>query len=127
MDYVWTPWRYQYLKQAESGEQPECFFCDAVQRTDDEKTLVVYRGKRVFIILNRFPYTSGHVMIVPYAHVGDLSSADPEALAEMMQLAPRVETKTPAGSRRYNCGSLARAYDRCLGGGDAVGGVDEVF
>jgi len=92
MDYVWTPWRYQYLKQAESGEQPECFFCDAVQRTDDEKTLVVYRGKRVFIILNRFPYTSGHVMIVPYAHVGDLSSADPEALAEMMQLAPRVET-----------------------------------
>ncbi len=92
MDHVWTPWRYQYLKQAESGALPECFFCDAIQRKDDHATLVVYRGKKVFIILNRFPYTSGHVMIVPYAHVGDLGTADPEALAEMMQLAPRVES-----------------------------------
>ena len=65
------------------------------QRKDDHVTLVVYRGKKVFIILNRFPYTSGHVMIVPYAHVGDLTSADPEALAEMMQLAPRVENRLP--------------------------------
>jgi ATP adenylyltransferase len=92
MDHIWTPWRYQYLKEAESGERPECFFCDAVNRKDDHATLVVHRGKTVFIILNRFPYTSGHVMIVPYDHVGDLGSADPEALSEMMQLAPRVES-----------------------------------
>ena len=62
------------------------------------QTLVVYRGKKVFIILNRYPYTSGHVMIVPYAHVGDLASADPEALAEMMQLAQRVESAFRAQS-----------------------------
>jgi ATP adenylyltransferase len=91
MDHVFSPWRYKYLKEVESGASPECFFCDAVQRKDDHKTLVVYRGKKAFIILNRYPYTSGHVMIVPYAHVGDLTSADPEALSEMMQLAPRVE------------------------------------
>ena len=91
MDYIWTPWRYQYMKQAEANKLPECIFCDAANRKDDHETLVVYRGKKVFIILNRYPYTSGHVMIVPYAHVGDLASADPEALAEMMQLAQRVE------------------------------------
>ena len=55
MDYVWTPWRYQYLKQVETGPRPECFFCDAVTRKDDHATLVVYRGKKVFIILNRYP------------------------------------------------------------------------
>jgi ATP adenylyltransferase len=91
MDYLWTPWRYQYMKEVESGKQPECIFCDAAARKDDAETLVAYRGAKVFVILNRFPYTSGHVMIVPYAHVGDLASCDPEALAEMMKLAQRVE------------------------------------
>jgi len=92
MDYLWTPWRYQYMKEAASGAQPDCIFCDAAARTDDSETLVVYRGKKAFIILNRYPYTSGHVMIVPYAHVADLSAADPDALSEMMRLAQRVET-----------------------------------
>ena len=91
MDYLWTPWRYAYMAQVMAGKQPDCIFCDAAARKDDENTLIVYRGAKIFVILNRFPYTSGHVMIVPYAHVGDLGSADPEALSEMMQLAQRVE------------------------------------
>ena len=91
MDYIWTPWRYQYMKQVESGKQPECIFCDAASRTDDAETLVVYRGAKSFIILNRYPYTSGHVMVVPYAHVADLGGCDADALGEMMRLAQRVE------------------------------------
>jgi ATP adenylyltransferase len=91
MDYIWTPWRYQYMKGVERGTQPECIFCDAAARKDDAETLVVYRGKKTFIILNRYPYTSGHVMIVPYAHVAELGSCDPESLSEMMTLAQRVE------------------------------------
>lgn len=91
MDYIWTPWRFQYMTQVTSGKQPECIFCDAAKRKDDENTLVVYRGAKVFIILNRFPYTSGHAMIVPYAHVAELSLCAPEALAEMMPLAQRLE------------------------------------
>jgi ATP adenylyltransferase len=91
VDYLWTPWRHQYMVQAQSGKQPDCIFCDAASRTDDENTLVVYRGQKVFIILNRFPYTSGHVMIVPYAHVAELNLCAPEALAEMMHLAQRLE------------------------------------
>jgi ATP adenylyltransferase len=91
MDYLWTPWRYQYMEQVTGGPQPDCIFCGALARNRDEETLIVYRGKKAFVILNRFPYTSGHVMIVPYNHVPDLGSSDPEALTEMMQLAKRVE------------------------------------
>jgi ATP adenylyltransferase len=92
MDYIWTPWRYQYMEQAAAGKQPECIFCDAVKSARDEETLLVYRGEKAFIILNRFPYTSGHVMIVPYAHVAELHLCAPGALAEIMELAQRVES-----------------------------------
>jgi ATP adenylyltransferase len=92
MDYLWTPWRYQYMEQVSAGKQPECIFCDAVARNDDAETLIVYRGTKSFIILNRFPYTSGHVMIVPYAHVAELNLCGADALDELMKLAQRVET-----------------------------------
>jgi len=91
MDYLWTPWRYQYMAQVSQGLQPECFLCRAVKLGKDEETLVVYRGKKSFVILNRFPYTSGHAMIVPYAHVAELNQCEPDALGEMMELAQRLE------------------------------------
>ena len=91
MDYLWTPWRYQYMAQAAAGKQTECIFCDAVAEKNDAKTLIVHRGAKAFVILNRFPYTSGHVMIVPYAHVAELHLCDAQSLSEMMQLAQRVE------------------------------------
>ncbi|HEY1482401.1 MAG TPA: HIT domain-containing protein [Candidatus Acidoferrum sp.] len=91
MDYLWTPWRFQYMEQVTAGNQTECIFCDAVAQNRDEETLIVYRGKDAFVILNRFPYTSGHVMMVPYDHVARLGLCKPEALNEMMELARRVE------------------------------------
>ena len=92
MDYLWTPWRYQYIAQAIPGKQPECIFCDAAARSDDEVTQIVHRGTSCFVILNLYPYTSGHVMIVPYAHVAELNCCERGTLDEMMQLAQRVET-----------------------------------
>jgi ATP adenylyltransferase len=91
MDYLWSPWRFQYMAEVTQGKHFQCFFCDAVKSARDEETLVVYRGKKVFVILNQYPYTSGHVMIVPYAHVAELNLCDAEALKEMMELAQRVE------------------------------------
>jgi ATP adenylyltransferase len=99
MNYIWTPWRYQYMKQAASGKQVECIFCDAATRNDDAETLVVFRGAKSFVILNRYPYTSGHVMVVPYAHVPSLGECEPQALDEMMRLAQRVEA---AFRQNYN-------------------------
>jgi ATP adenylyltransferase len=91
MDYLWSPWRFQYMAQVTEGLQPDCIFCDAIQRNQDEETLIVYRGKKAFVILNRYPYTSGHVMIVPYAHVAALGLCEAETLREIMELAQRVE------------------------------------
>jgi ATP adenylyltransferase len=91
MDYLWTPWRYQYMSQVTGGKQPDCVFCDALARNNDAETLIVQRGAKSFIILNRFPYTSGHVMIVPYAHVAELNLCDAATLDEMMHSAQRVE------------------------------------
>jgi len=91
MDFMWTPWRYQYIAEAIAGKQPECIFCDAAARTNDDVTLIVHRGASCFVILNLYPYTSGHVMIVPYAHVAELALCDAATLNEMMQLAQRIE------------------------------------
>ncbi len=91
MDYIWTPWRYQHMAQAAVGKQPECIFCDALALNNDAETLIVHRSAKTFVILNRFPYTSGHIMVVPYAHVAELNLCDAETLTEMMQLAQRVE------------------------------------
>ncbi len=96
MDYLWTPWRYSYIANATKDDR--CIFCDALAAKDDARTFVVFRGEKNFIILNRYPYTSGHVMVVPYAHVADLGAAEPDTLAEMMRLAQRVQ------------GALARVY-----------------
>ncbi len=89
MDYLWTPWRYRYITGA--GKDDRCIFCDALAVGDDAKSLIVLRGRKNFVIVNRFPYTSGHVMVVPYAHVGDLAACDLETLGEMMALAQRVQ------------------------------------
>ena len=91
MDYLWTPWRYRYMEMVTRGQQPDCIFCDALQRNADAETLIVFRGAKSFIILNRFPYTSGHVMIVPYEHVAELHQCDADTLAEIMSLTQRME------------------------------------
>lgn len=110
MDYLWTPWRYRYI--AEASKSAGCIFCDAIAANDDEKMLVVLRGKKNYIILNRYPYTSGHVMVVPYAHVSDFAAAEADTLGEMMQLAQRAKVAMeksyhPEG---YNLGmNLGRA------------------
>jgi ATP adenylyltransferase len=89
MDYIWTPWRYTYV--ASVDKKTECVFCDLPAVGDDEKTLIVHRAEFNFVILNAFPYTSGHVMVVPYEHVDRLNSISEAAAGEMMALSRRLE------------------------------------
>ena len=89
MDYIWTPWRYRYI--AEAGKSVGCVFCELPAANSDAETLIVLRGVKNFVILNRYPYTSGHVMIVPYAHTADFGRLDPETSGEIMQLAQRMQ------------------------------------
>ncbi|MBD0318634.1 MAG: HIT domain-containing protein [Thermoleophilia bacterium] len=78
MRQLWAPWRLEYIRSAD--EQQGCVFCRAAGESDEEG-LVVSRGELTFCLLNRFPYASGHVMVAPFRHVGDLADlADEEAL-----------------------------------------------
>jgi ATP adenylyltransferase len=90
MDYLWTPWRYAYVSAAEKAAG--CVFCEAPQKNDDEKTYIVHRGKHCFIILNAYPYTPGHVMVVPYKHLDELRKLPHDAADEMIALSQRMET-----------------------------------
>ena len=89
MDYLWTPWRYAYV----SGSNPihQCIFCDAPKQSDQESR-IAHRGLHCYVILNTYPYTNGHVMIVPYVHLDELQALALEAAQEMMALAQRMET-----------------------------------
>ena len=80
MDYLWTPWRYAYVT---GSQKPKgCIFCNAAKSDDDASSGIVYRGSECFIILNTFPYTSGHVMVVPFQHVDSLVKLRPAAAHE---------------------------------------------
>jgi ATP adenylyltransferase len=78
VERLWAPWRLEYVGQAD--EQDGCIFCRAVE-AEDEAGLVVHRGRETFVLLNKFPYASGHLMVAPYRHAGEFSElGDAEAL-----------------------------------------------
>ena len=89
MDYIWTPWRYAYITNANKVEG--CVFCELPKKSDEE-ALIVHRAEHCFVILNAFPYTSGHVMVVPHAHLDELQKLPREAAHEMMDLSQKMET-----------------------------------
>jgi ATP adenylyltransferase len=86
MKRLWSPWRLEYLT---APEREECIFCEAAAGDDDRSNLVLLRGERVFLILNRYPYNNGHFMAVPYTHVPSLEDLDAPTLTEMMLLLNR--------------------------------------
>src|ERR1700753_310303 len=117
MDHLWTPWRYAYVSDTEveprKGVARElaawpgdkhCVFCNLVASADyaidhcmfaaeaERAAGIVYRGRKVFLCLNRYPYNGGHVMVVPYLHEKSLAALDAETSLEFISLAQRVET-----------------------------------
>ncbi|HEV2462768.1 MAG TPA: HIT domain-containing protein [Acidobacteriaceae bacterium] len=115
MDYLWTPWRYSYITDesdarkgvpSELSAWPEdhgCVFCNMIAATDyaiahgtsrddaERASGIVFRGERVFVCLNRFPYNSGHIMVLPYEHQSSLAALPLETAHEIMELAQRIE------------------------------------
>jgi ATP adenylyltransferase len=103
MDYIWAPWRLEFiLKGGESG----CFLCEKPKENDDAANYILYRGKYNFVILNKFPYNPGHMLIAPYRHTGqivELNSAESSEHFELIQFGVRLLTEVvkPDG---YNVG-----------------------
>ncbi|HEV8117097.1 MAG TPA: HIT domain-containing protein [Thermoanaerobaculia bacterium] len=87
-DVLFAPWRYEYLVADKSGG---CIFCEAVAAPGQEESLVVFRGRKVFVILNRYPYTNGHVMVAPYEHEAWLSGSDAATQSELISTIARAE------------------------------------
>jgi ATP adenylyltransferase len=87
MEHIWSPWRYKYIASADSSSERGCVFCRAVEKDSDREYLIVYRGQLNFVILNLYPYTSGHLMIVPYEHTASLAQVSSDTTTEMMELA----------------------------------------
>ncbi len=89
MDYLWTPWRYAYVTTAEKASG--CIFCDLPKLGDDARARIVHRAQHCFVILNTYPYTPGHVMIVPFQHLDELQKLPSEAAHEMIDLSQKME------------------------------------
>ena len=109
---LWAPWRLEYIKQAD--EQAGCIFCDAAAG-DDEERLVVHRGEHAFVLLNKFPYSSGHLMVAPFRHVGEFGDLTDEETLEVHGLAQSgmsalAATYQPEGyNLGWNIGRIAGA------------------
>ena len=83
MKHIWSPWRMDYIKNR--SDSNECPFCLALSISKEGESLIVHRGKDSFVMLNRYPYTSGHLMVLPFAHQENLAELDQETRGEMME------------------------------------------
>jgi len=88
LNVIWAPWRSKYIKEVTEGKQDKkqsCIFCEVVKKSDEE-ALILYRGKSCYVIMNLYPYNTGHIMVIPYRHVPSIEHLDATELLEMMQL-----------------------------------------
>lgn len=87
MKRIWAPWRIQYIR---APEQKGCIFCDKPACDKDEEDLILFRGEHNFVIMNAFPYNPGHLMVVPYRHLGKLEDMSVEERNEHYALVSRA-------------------------------------
>jgi len=97
MKVLWAPWRIDYIL----GDKPDnCVFCLPEHTLEDEERFILYRGKSAFIIMNKFPYSNGHIMVTPFKHVMSLESLNSDELFEIMLL---LQKCTGILKSHFNC------------------------
>ena len=112
MERIWAPWRLEYIQAAD--EQDGCVFCRTAEASDEDG-LVVHRGQHAFVLLNKFPYASGHLMVAPFRHVGDFGELEAAEALEIHRLASSgigalAATYEPQGyNLGWNLGRIAGA------------------
>lgn len=116
MDFLYAPWRAQYILGGEEiKKQEDCFLCSCKTFGDDEKHLIIARGDSCFVMMNKFPYNPGHLLVAPYRHTADFSGLSKEEAGELMSLAQRAQmalaaAMTPQGfNLGMNLGKIAGA------------------
>ena len=84
MQPLWAPWRMEYILEAKDQPLEGCIFCSLPRAQADRDNLILWRGRRAFVILNKFPYNPGHLMVVPYTHTDQLDGLVPDELTDLM-------------------------------------------
>ena len=103
MERLWSPWRSKYIASGVDSQAGECVFCHIAANPDqDETNFVLHRGEHAFVVLNLYPYITGHLMVVPYLHTSELDVLAKEISDELMDLTKRAQTAlrevySPAG------------------------------
>jgi ATP adenylyltransferase len=110
---LWTPHRLVYLQSGQQPADEDCPFCLAPQKTDEEG-LIVYRGKSCYVLLNLFPYNSGHLLVCPYRHVDNYDKATREEIAEMAVL-------TQSAMKTLRAMSKAQGFNIGMNQGEIAG------
>lgn len=92
MKNLWAPWRAEFILSDKKDKR--CIFCKAIKdsQKNDEKNLLLLRGKLCFCIMNKYPYSAGHVMILPNAHKGDLHELSRDEMLELMTMTSKIKT-----------------------------------
>jgi len=112
LSFLWTPWRMEYIR---SEKRQGCIFCTEQKLPDGSENLIVFRGPLTFVILNRFPYTCGHLMVVPYIHKASLEDLDVATRSEIMENAVHTlevlkkEYQPQGFNMGFNIGEVAGA------------------
>ena len=112
MDRLWAPWRMEYIEQVDSGG--ECILCAKPRERNDDRNHIIHRGEHAYIILNAYPYSSGHLMVAPYRHTADLLDLTEEELCAMM-------TETRLGTRLLTAVMSPQGFNIGLNLGRAAG------
>lgn len=89
MEKLWSPWRTKYIETFKPGNEPgngKCLFCRIPEENKDKEHFLLYRAKKCYIIMNLFPYNSGHLMIIPYTHASSLDELDQDTYLECMNM-----------------------------------------
>jgi len=93
VDVLWSPWRYDYITGSGALKNDACVFCELLNNSaSDEEKFILRRAEFNFVILNIYPYTTGHLMVIPYAHLADPAAADKRTTDEMMDLTKQAQT-----------------------------------
>lgn len=111
MEHIWSPWRMQFIDELRARESG-CIFCELMVAPSpefgksDKDRLILYRGKHCFVLMNRFPYNNGHLLIVPFKHTGKMTEISGDEYAEMMALCAKSQDimSSCIEAQGFNCG-----------------------
>ncbi|MBT3363053.1 MAG: HIT domain-containing protein [Chloroflexi bacterium] len=104
MKELWAPWRMEYILN--DADDNGCFLCELPKQTDDAENYILFRGEHNYVILNAFPYNSGHLMVVPYQHGGDMAALSRDTMAEHLEVVSKSlqSLKAAFGAQGFNVG-----------------------